>query len=259
MDAPGDAPGDARADAPGSASSPREVAQTLLGHRFARLALLDEALTHRSAIYGRSGRRKGERRGAGSNERLEFVGDRVLGLLVAEWLVERFPEEQEGELGLRLAHLVSRATIGVIAERAGLAAALAVSPGEARAGITSQTTVLADAIEALLGALYLDAGLEPARRFVRSAWHDDLERHHLPPKDPKMQLQEWLMGRGHPLPEYRILSREGPPHAPHFRISVSALDEAGEGEGTSKRLAERAAATALLAKIAPRNRSTGEI
>ncbi len=139
----------------------------LLGHRFARPALLDEALTHRSAIYGRAGRRKGERRGVGSNERLEFVGDRVLGLLMAEWLVERFPDEQEGELGLRLAHLVSRAIIGGIAERAGLAAVLAVAPGEARAGVTSLTTVLADAIEALLGALYLDAGLEPARRFVR--------------------------------------------------------------------------------------------
>lgn len=93
------------------ASASREAAQALLGHRFARPALLGEALTHRSAIYGRAGRRKGERRGVGSNERLEFVGDRVLGLLMAEWLVERFPDEQEGELGLRLAHLVSRATI----------------------------------------------------------------------------------------------------------------------------------------------------
>jgi ribonuclease-3 len=227
----------------------REVAETLLGHRFTRPALLDEALTHRSAIYGRAGRRKGERRGVGSNERLEFVGDRVLGLLVAEWLVERFPDEQEGELGLRLAHLVSRATIAVIAERVGLAAVLAVAPGEARAGVASQTTVLADAIEALLGALYLDAGLDPARRFIRTAWSDDLERHHLPPKDPKMQLQEWLMGRGHPLPEYREVSREGPSHAPHFRIHAEALGQAGEGEGASKRLAERAAAAALLAKL----------
>jgi ribonuclease-3 len=232
-----------------SSPSPREVAEGLLGHRFARPALLDEALTHRSAIYGRTGRKRGERRGVGSNERLEFVGDRVLGLLVAEWLIERFPNEQEGELGLRLAHLVSRVTIGAIAERAGLSAALAVAPGEARAGVTSQTTVLADAVEALLGALYLDAGLEPARRFVRAAWAEDLERHHLPPKDPKMQLQEWLMGRGHPLPEYRVVSCEGPPHAPQFRINAEALGLAGEGEGTSKRLAERAAAAALLAKL----------
>ena len=234
---------------PGPAPAARATAEALLGHRFARPALLDEALTHRSAIYGRAGRRRGERRGVGSNERLEFVGDRVLGLLVAEWLIERFPEEQEGELGLRLANLVSRVTIGAIAERAGLSAALAVSPGEARAGVPTQTTVLADAVEALLGALYLDAGLEPARRFVRSAWAKDLERHSLPPKDPKMQLQEWLMARGHPLPEYRVVSREGPPHAPQFRIHAEALGMAGEGEGTSKRLAERAAASALLAKL----------
>ncbi len=231
------------------ASEHRQVAETLLGHRFGSPALLDEALTHRSAIYGRGGRKRGERRGVGSNERLEFVGDRVLGLLVAEWLVERFPDEQEGELGLRLAHLVSRATIAGIAERAGLSAALAVAPGDAKAGVSQQSTVLADATEALLGALYLDAGLEPARRFIRTAWAEDLERHELPPKDPKMQLQEWLMGRGHPLPEYRVASREGPPHAPHFRIEAAALGQVGEGEGTSKRLAERGAAAALLAKL----------
>lgn len=228
----------------------RALAEALLGHRFARPALLDEALTHRSATYAGAGRKRGERRGVGSNERLEFIGDRVLGLLVAEWLAERFPDEQEGELGLRLADLVSRTTIAAIAERAGLSAALAVAPGEARAGVTQQTTVLADAIEALLGALYLDAGLDPARRFIRAAWAEDLERHHLPPKDPKMQLQEWLMARGHPLPEYRVASRDGPPHAPRFRIHAGALGQVGEGEGTSKRLAERIAAAALLAKLA---------
>lgn len=228
----------------------RAAAEAILGHHFANPALLDEALTHRSAIYGRAGRRRGERRGVGSNERLEFVGDRVLGLLIAEWLIERFPDEQEGELGLRLAHLVSRITLAGIAERAGLSGALAVAPGEARAGVPTQATVLADATEALLGALYLDAGLDPARRFVRMAWGDELERHGLPPKDPKMRLQELLMARGRALPEYTIVSRDGPPHAPRFRIAVSGLGETGEGEGTTKRLAERAAAAALLAKIA---------
>jgi ribonuclease-3 len=230
-------------------SDSREVAEGLLGHRFGRPALLDEALTHRSMIYGRNGRQRGERRGVGSNERLEFVGDRVLGLLVAEWLVERFPDEQEGELGLRLAHLVSRTTIAGIAERAGLSTALSVAPGEARAGVSQQSTVLADAIEALLGALYLDAGLDPARRFVRAAWSEDLERDLLPPKDPKMQLQEWLMARGQPLPEYRVASREGPPHAPLFRIHAAALGLVGRGEGTNKRLAERGAAADLLTKL----------
>src|SRR5579875_1259536 len=142
------------------------AAEMLLGHRFRRPDLLREALTHRSAA--RKGR--GQAKGTGSNERLEFVGDRVLGLLIAEWLAERFPHEQEGELGRRLAQLVSQPVLAGIAEEAGLPAALAVAPGEARAGVRRRATVLADATEAAIGALFLDGGLEAARDFVRRAW-----------------------------------------------------------------------------------------
>ena len=141
--------------------------EAILGHDFKRPELLTEALTHRSAAQG-----KGRGRAGASNERLEFIGDRVLGLTMAEWLAERFPREQEGELGRRLAYLVSQPVLAGVAETIGLAAALSVSPGEARAGVAKRATVLADALEAALGALYMDGGLDVARDFVRRAWND---------------------------------------------------------------------------------------
>lgn len=230
---------------------PLSEAETLLGHAFARPALLREALTHRSAVparrigHGRSARATG----AGSNERLEFIGDRVLGLLIAEWLAERFPEEQEGALGPRLAHLVSQPAIAAIAERLGLPALLDVAAGEARAGVRKRATVLADATEALIGALYLDAGLDAARAFVRRAWADAVADMAAPPKDPKTALQEWVLARGLPLPQYDQLSREGPPHDPVFVIVVTAAGAHGQGRAGSKRAAERLAAEALLAQL----------
>ena len=135
-------------------------AEAILGHRFARPELLREALTHRSAVLGRKLARGRTARGDGteSNERLEFIGDRVLGLLIAEWLAERFPQEHEGQLGPRLAYLVSQPVLAAIAGELGLAAALAVAPGESRAGVRKLATVLADAMEALIGALYQDGG-----------------------------------------------------------------------------------------------------
>ena len=176
------------------ATSPLEA---ILGHDFARPELLREALTHRSAVHGRG------RRGRGSNERMEFIGDRVLGLLIAEWLAERFPHEQEGDLGRRLALLVSQPVLAEVAEIIGLGEALSVSPGEAKAGVRRRATVLADALEAALGALYLDGGLEGARLFVRRAWEAVMNRQVEPPKDAKTRLQEWVQKRGFGLPEYR--------------------------------------------------------
>ena len=128
-------------------------------------------MTHRSAVHGR-----GRVRGKGSNERMEFIGDRVLGLLMAEWLAERFPREQEGDLGRRLALLVSQPVLAAVADEIGLGEALSVAPGEARAGVRRRATVLADALEAALGALYLDGGLEQAREFVRRAWDGAMTR-----------------------------------------------------------------------------------
>ncbi len=214
--------------------------EVLLGHAFNRPGLLKEALTHRSAAHGR---------GHGSNERLEFIGDRVLGLTMAEWLAERFPREQEGDLGRRLAYLVSQPVLATVAETIGLAAALSVSPGEAKAGVTKRATVLADALEAALGALYLDGGLEVARSFVRRAWQDAMLAQIDPPKDAKTALQEWAQKRGKELPYYQVTEQSGPPHAPEFTVSVSVGDDIGIGRGGNKRAAEQLAAETLLDRL----------
>ena len=226
------------------------VAEAILGHSFATPGLLHEALTHRSAAHGRRGQhRRGERRGVGSNERLEFIGDRVLSLVMAEWLLERFPDEQEGELGPRHAHLVSRKVLALIADTAGLSEALAIAPNEARAGVGMLANVLADAMEAAIGALYLDGGLDTARRFVRAAWQPSMDELVLPPKDPKTGLQELLMAQGLPLPTYRLIDRSGPSHEPAFVISVTACGQTGTGRAGSKQMSERLAAADLLERL----------
>lgn len=218
------------------------AAEAILGHRFARPDLLREALTHRSAA---AAARPGKK-GAGSNERLEFVGDRVLGLLIAEWLADRFPHEQEGALGRRLAHLVSQPVLAAIADHAGLPAILSVAPGESRAGVRRRATVLADATEATLGALYLDGGITAARRFVRSAWDRAMTDQAEPPKDAKTALQEWAQQRALPLPQYDVANRQGPSHAPVFDITVTVANQTGTGTAGTKRAAEQEAAEKLL-------------
>ena len=230
-----------------------------VGWRFNRPALLREALTHRSAAHAaqdlthlQAGGRKGRRpthKGQGSNERLEFIGDRVLGLLMAEWLVERFPDEQEGKLGPRLAHLVSRTALAGIAVTLGFREALDVAPHEERAGIRDAANVLADSVEAVLGAIYLDGGLDPARGFVRAAWEPIMTAQALPPKDAKTALQEWLLGRGLALPVYVVQAAEGPSHAPSFTIRVEAAGRTAIGEAGAKRVAESLAAASLLRQL----------
>jgi ribonuclease-3 len=218
--------------------------ETLLGHRFARTELLAEALTHRSALASRRGRKRPH-----SNERLEFMGDRVLGLLVAEWLAERYPDEQEGDLGRRLASLVSQPVLAEVAAAIGLDAALSVAPGEDKAGVRTRATVMADALEAAIGALYLDGGLDTARAFVRRAWHDQVERQGAPPKDFKSHLQERLHAIGTDLPQYEIAGQSGPPHAPLFTVTVRAGSLQGTGTAGSKRAAEQLAAQDLLSRL----------
>jgi len=217
--------------------------ETILGHHFARPALLKEALTHRSAAAGRGQR-------SISNERLEFIGDRVLGLVIAEWVAERYPREPEGALGPRLAKLVSQPVLAAVAERVGLGASLSVSPGEAKAGVKKRATVLADALEAAIGAVYLDGGLEKARNFVRIAWQEEIEAQPLPPKDAKSALQEWALKQGEALPTYVVVSCSGPPHAPEFCVTVTAAGRIGTGCGGSKRSAETLAAEDLLRNLA---------
>jgi ribonuclease III len=216
--------------------------ETILGHNFHRPELLREALTHRSALQGL-------RRTRDSNERLEFIGDRVLGLLMAEWLAERFPREQEGDLGRRLAYLVSQPVLAQVAEDIGLSTALSVAPGEARAGVKRRATVLADGLEAALGALYLDGGLDRSRAFVRHAWEPVMSAQIEPPKDAKTRVQEWAQRSTRDLPVYRVTGRSGPPHAPEFTITVSVGGVSGTGTAGNKRQAEQLAAADLLKGI----------
>ena len=222
--------------------------EDVLGHRFARPELLREALTHRSAAAS-GGRRAGGGAGKRSNERLEFLGDRVLSLLMTEWLMERFPGEQEGGLGRRLGYLVSGPVLAEIAAEIRLGDAMAIAPGEARVGIGTRATVLADALEAVLGALYLDSGLDPARAFVRRAWEGRVADLAEPPKPVKTALQEWAQTKGGALPVYRLDERTGPPHEPVFTVTVTVGSLTGTGTGGSKRGAEEAAAGALLAQV----------
>jgi ribonuclease-3 len=216
--------------------------ETILGHTFKRPSLLKEALTHSSVVH-RQGRKQG------SNERLEFMGDRVLGLVMAEWLIERYPHEQEGELGPRLAYLVSQPVLAKVADSIGLAGALSVGRGEAKSGLAKRSTVLADALEAALGALYLDGGLDVVRLFIHRAWNDVMVGQVEPPKDAKTALQHWALKRALGLPTYEVTARSGPEHAPKFTVTVYVGDSDASGTAGSKRAAEQLAAEALLARL----------
>ena len=225
-------------------SPTQESLADTLGHRFARGDLLREALTHPSV--------NPEDRGPApfGYERLEFLGDRVLGLVIAEWLLELFPSEAEGALARRHAALVRRETLAQMAGDIGLGPHLLLSSGEAEAGGRDNEAILADACEAVIGALYLDGGLVPARSFIRAAWSAAVVRDEQPPRDPKTTLQEWAQARALPLPDYALVARTGPDHDPVFtvRVVVSGLPPA-MASGSSKRGAERAAAAALLTQL----------
>lgn len=214
-----------------------------LGHRFARPELLALALTHSSLSKARRDRHE-------TNERLEFLGDRVLGLVVAEILIARFPTESEGDLAYRHAGLVRRDALAQVARSVGLGAFMRMSRGEDDGGGRDNPGLLADCCEAVIAALYLDGGFAVARRFIRDQWADMVEERRDPPKDDKTRLQEWAQGRGLPLPGYREVGREGPAHAPQFTIEVTVEGEApARGSGASKRMAEQAAAQALLERL----------
>ncbi len=220
-----------------------------LDYRFRRPEMLEEALTHSSACPAR-GRGGASVRPRVAYERLEFLGDRVLGLSVAEMLFYRFPQENEGALARRHAALVRREALARVAMTLGLDAALIMSKGEEEGGGRQNPTMLADACEAVLGAVYADGGLEVAARIVRRHWEPLMAESVTPPKDAKTGLQEWAQGRGKPLPVYQTLGMEGPQHDPIFLISVTVEGYAPvTGRGASKRVAEQAAATAMLEKV----------
>lgn len=184
-------------------------------------------------------------------ERLEFLGDRVLALVMAEWLYERFAGESEGQLSKRLNALVTGSVCAEIARAHGLAAHLQLGKQARDDGASDSDNVLGDAIEALIGALYLEHGLAPARAAVRALWGSRVEADLRAPQHPKSALQEWAAAQGRRPPEYAVIERAGPHHAPRFtvRVSVGKLAEA-TATGGSKQEAETAAAAALLAQLA---------
>ncbi len=214
-----------------------------LGHRFQRRELLMEALTHPSASAGRGAEPSGY-------ERLEFLGDRVLGLVIAQMLIAAYPREKEGALARRHAALVRREALARVADSIGLPEALVLARGEEEAGGRHNPALLADACEAVIGALFADAGFETAAEFIRRHWQPLMAEALTPPKDAKTSLQEWAQARGLPLPAYETVAIEGRAHEPTFRIAVRLEGmEAAEGTGPSKRVAEQAAAAAMLRRL----------
>jgi ribonuclease-3 len=214
-----------------------------IGHRFKDHALLTEALTHSSA--------QGPRKAVRANERLEFLGDRVLGLLAAEALIARFPDAPEGDLAPRLNALVRKERCAAIASELGLGAHVRVAESEMRGGQPLKAAILADALEALIAAVYLDGGLDAARRFFVAAWSASLEEVDILPRDAKSALQEWTQDRALGLPRYELVSRVGPDHRPEFTVRVSVAETGSvEAKGASKRAGEQAAAAALLVRLA---------
>ncbi len=212
-----------------------------LGHEFSDPALLKVALTHASARAGACPHE--------DNERLEFLGDRVLGLAIAELLADSFPKAREGELARWFNHLVRAETCAEIAQEWQLGTFILMSGGEAGSGGRSKKTILANACEAVLGAIFADGGYDSARAVVHRFWQPQLDMLELAAPDAKSLLQEWAQGRRLPLPRYLEVAREGPDHAPRFTAEVQIDGVAPErGTGANKRAAEQAAALAMLVR-----------
>ncbi len=211
-----------------------------IGYAFSDQALLEQALTHRSA-------------GSPHNERLEFLGDAILNFVIAEELYQRFAEAREGELTRLRASLVKGATLSALARELDLGAQLRLGSGELKSGGRGRDSILADAFEALVGAIYQDGGMEACRRFIGDAYEGPLAAASLQRavKDPKTRLQEWLQSRQVALPCYSVLVAEGDAHDQVFTVEcrVDGLMVTTQGQGSSRRKAEQAAAQKALAQL----------
>lgn len=212
--------------------------QKQIAYRFRDESLLTLALTHPSVL------------GVKSNQRLEFLGDSILGAIVAKILYDLYPEEKEGELARRFAGLVRGETLAQAARDIALGSALIIGTSEKQAQGRENDSNLEDAIEALIGAIYLDGGFEAAEAFITPRWTELAKSIHTAPKDGKTALQEWAQGRGLPVPVYVLMETSGPAHAPHFTIEARVQGHASEtAAAASKRIAEQTAASALLARL----------
>ncbi len=212
--------------------------QANIDYKFRQIFLLERALTHSST-------------GAEKNyERLEFLGDRVVGLVIAHILWETFPEESEGDLAKRHAALVQGKMLARLSRLIKLGEAMQLSEAERAAGGAENDNILADGLEGVLGAVYVDGGLLACEKVIKRLWGNSIHIMKAPPQDPKTALQEWAQGRGLPLPVYDLVAKEGPDHAPQFRISVTVEGFPGTiAQGNSRRKAEKEAAAMLLAHL----------
>lgn len=217
---------------------PLQDIQECLDYTFNNKELLERALTHSST-------------GSATNyERLEFLGDRVVGLVIAHILWETFTDEAEGDLAKRHAALVQGKMLAKVARLMNLGKAMQLSDAERAAGGAENDNILADGVEGVIGALYVDGGLDPCAKAIKRLWGNSIHIMKAPPQDPKTALQEWAQARTLPLPVYELVGKEGPDHAPTFEIKVTV-----EGyppwacKGTSRRNAEKEAAAMLLAHL----------
>jgi ribonuclease-3 len=213
-----------------------------IGYKFKDGALLEQALTHISALAGPRNR-------SGSYQRLEFLGDHVLGLVISDMLFSAFPKADEGELSRRLADLVRKEACADVARAIDLGEAIRLGASESNAGGRNRIAILADVCEALIGAVFIDGGYKAASEVISRLWEQRMRAPSRPLRDSKTILQEWAQARGLPTPSYREVERKGPDHNPEFRVTVELPNRApAEGLGRSKRAAEQAAAAAMLTR-----------
>lgn len=214
------------------------VLENKIDHEFSDKTYIERALTHSSAGM------------AHNYERLEFLGDRVLGLVMAQLLFEKFPKEREGDMAKRHAALVQGKALAIVANKIDLGSLMVFSDAERAAGGAENSNILADGMEGVIGALYLDAGIEKCAVLIKELWGDLLVTMSKPPQDPKTALQEWAQGRKLPLPTYELVGKAGPDHAPVFEIKVTVEGyPAWTTTGSSRRKAEKEAAGMLLAHL----------
>ncbi len=211
-----------------------------IGYNFADKKLLKQALTHPSSKKNRT---------AQDYERLEFLGDTVIGLLVSEILYNEYPQEKEGKLAKRRAAIVCRDSLGRVAKIIGLGQHLILGAGEDQIGGRENKANLENALEALAAAIYLDGGLEAAREFVSRYFQDFIANMEKPPRDPKSHLQEWAQARGMPLPKYEVVSITGPSHAPEIEVKVTLGKHTASHTASNRKEAERLSAEKLIGKL----------
>lgn len=218
-----------------------------LGYRFQQPALLEEALTHPSCNLQKNGQQY-------NYQRLEFLGDSVLGLIISDMLLKAFPQESEGALARRKAALVESKALAARMQQWDIASQIRMSAGEEAGGGRQSQSILEDVCEALIGAVYLDGGFGAAYQLIEKNWNGVLHQQVEAPKDAKSALQELVQAKGFPLPEYHLISADGPAHEPYFVVEVRVVGEDSQrGEAPSKRKAEQEAATRMLSVLANKN------